>query len=76
MKSNDLLKIDVNGVVSERQDIAKKDLCNLFEPLVNNLKVPVEIIVTPDFDQTIDNILKKNRDRNIGILPNVNRSLS
>jgi len=62
MNSENLLKINVNGVVSRKRDIAKKELYEHFKALGNTPEIGIEIVVTPDFDQTVDSILRERKE--------------
>jgi len=55
------LKINVSGVVLQRQDVAKEELYKQFKHLCNELETDIELIVTSVFDQTVDSILRKKR---------------
>ena len=60
MKPKKLLEIDVQGVVSKKQHIAKKELQQRFKEFGSILeRVPIKVVVTPNFDQAVDSILKE-----------------
>jgi hypothetical protein len=59
MKTESLLELDVSGVILEKQNIAKKELYDCFSSVTDQLGVNIKVLVTRDFDQTINDILRK-----------------
>ncbi|MCW4018329.1 MAG: hypothetical protein NWF00_06585 [Candidatus Bathyarchaeota archaeon] len=54
------LDIDVSDVISEKQDVAQKELLTCFAPIVDNFGVYIKILITRNFDSTINYLLRKN----------------